>query len=111
MDHEEYESQMFDDINRHAAERSAHFVTTLPKRAVITLKDKSALKMGLKRMGIALFTAFLFGLSITSFILTATATGYWAVILFLAAIVLLVWAVVFLYAQGIANGGGRYVEK
>jgi hypothetical protein len=62
-------------------------------------------------MLLAIFTAFLFGLSIFSFIATATATGYWAVILFISAIVLLVWAFLFLYAQGIVNGGGRYVEK
>lgn len=98
MDHEAYETQMFDTVNHHSAESVSR-----PKVAVVTKKDTSALKMGLKRMVIALFTALLFASSVISFILTATATGYRAVVLFLAAIVQLVWAFIFLYAQGITR--------
>lgn len=98
MDHEAYETQMFDSVNHHATEKSSR-----PKVAIIQKKDTSALKLGLKRMLIALFTAFLFASSVFSFIATATATGYWAVVLFLAAIVQLVWAFIFLYAQGITR--------
>ena len=111
MDHEAYEKEMIDTVNRHAEEQGVHFETGISQRAVITKKDTSTLKIGLKRMVLALFTAVLFALSIFSFIATATATGYWAVILFISAIVLLGWAFVLLYAQGIVNGGGRYVEK
>lgn len=111
MDHEAYEKEMIDTVNRHAEEQGVQFETSIPQRAVITKKDTSTLKIGLKRMLLALLTAFLFGLSIFSFIATATATGYWAVILFISAIVLLGWAFVLLYAQGIVNGGGHYVEK
>ena len=98
MDHEAYETQMFDTVNRHSAERISR-----PKVAIVTKKDTSALKTGLKRMVIALFTALLFAFAVISFIFTATATGYWAVILFLAAIVELVWAFILLYAQGITR--------
>ena len=111
MDHEAFENEMFDAVNRHAEEHDGQVKTGTPKVKVITKNDASALKTGLKRMAVALFTAFLFGLSVFAFIATATATGYWAVLLFIAAIVLLVWAFIFLYAQGIGNGGGRYEEK
>ena len=102
MDHEAFENEMIDGVNRHA-EESGRFDGNIPKQAVITKTDTLTLKMGLNRMVLALFTAFLFGLSVFSFIATATATGYWAVILFISAIVLLVWAIIFLYAQGIAD--------
>ena len=111
MDHEAYENEMIDGVNRHAEEQSVRFETSIPKRAVITKEDTTALKTGLKRMLLALLTAFLFALSIFSFVATATATGYWAVILFISAIVLLGWSFVLLYAQGIVKGDGRYVEK
>ena len=113
MDHEAFENEMFDAVNRHAEEQSGQGETGVPKVKLLTKKDTSALKNGLKRMIVALFTAFLFGLSVFAFIATATATGYWAVLLFLSAIVLLVWAFVFLYAQGISpkGEGGKYEEK
>lgn len=103
MDHEAYETQMFDTINHHSGDKDGKPKVKIPKVAIVTKKDTSALKMGLKRMAIALFTAALFASSVFSFIFTATATGYWAVVLFLAAIVQLVWAVIFLYAQGITR--------
>ena len=70
--------------------------------------DGKILKKGLKRVVIALLTAFLFGLSVFAFIATATATGYWAVILFISALVLLLWTFIFLYAQGL--GPKTYTE-
>lgn len=111
MDHEAFENEMIDTVNRHAEEQSGQVKIGIPKVKVITKKDTSALKTGLKRMVVALFTAFLFALSVFAFIVTATATGYWAVLSFFAAIVLMVWAIIFLYAQGIVNGGGRYVAE
>ena len=65
--------------------------------------DGKILARGLKRMVLALITAFLFGLSVYAFILTATATGYWAVVLFLSAIALLGGSFIFMYAQGITG--------
>lgn len=98
MDHEAFEKEMIDTVNRHAAEKSG-----CSTRTAITKKDTATLKIGLKRMMVALFTAVLFALSVYSFIATATVTGYWAVVLFLSAIVLLVWAFILLYAQGITR--------
>lgn len=63
-------------------------------------KKASVLWRGLKRMVIALVTAGLFGLAVYDFIATATATGYWAVILCVSAIVMLIWALRLLNAQG-----------
>lgn len=117
MDHEAYENEMIDTVNRHSGNwdrvtSDGEFPENVNhhKVKVFWKKDASTLKTGLKRMVVALFTAFLFGLSIFAFIATATATGYWAVVLFLAAIVLMVWAFIFLYAQGISpkGAGGKY---
>lgn len=73
--------------------------------------DKKILKTGLKRVAIALLTAFLFAMSVLAFIVTATATGYWAVILFISGIVLMLWAFVFLYAQGITANESQGENK
>lgn len=71
--------------------------------------DFSILKRGLKRMTFALFTAALFTLSVLGFIETATATGYWAVLLFIASVISLGLAFLFLYVQGIIRG--KYEES
>ena len=63
--------------------------------------DVKTLKMGLKRMALALATAALFALSVWGFFTTASAPGYLAVLLFLASVLWLGMSVVFLYAQGI----------
>lgn len=98
MDHEAYEKEMIEAVNRHSEEKSKG-----PKRTVITKKDASVLKIGLKRTLLALLTAGLFALAVYDFIAVATATGYWAVALFLAAIVLLIAVFTLLYAQGIIH--------
>ena len=106
MNHDTYEKEMIDGINRHAEEKSQQTITHSSK--VTTAKtDFEALKRGFKRTVLALLTAILFGLSVFAFIATATATGYWAVVLFLSAIVLMFWAFVLLYAQGVVRTG-RY---
>ena len=111
MNHDTYEKEMIDGINRHAEEKSQQ--TIIHSSKVTTAKNGSAktdfeaLKRGLKRTVLALLTAILFGLSVFAFIATATATGYWAVVLFLSAIVLMFWAFVLLYAQGVVRTG-RY---
>ena len=120
MDHEAFENEMIDTVNRHSGEWDqlsfdGEFPEPIKKHKfkVFSKEDASALKTGLVRVLAALCTAFLFGLSVFAFIATATATGYWAVILFLAAIVLMVFAFIFLYAQGISpkGTGGQYETK
>lgn len=117
MDHEAYESQMIDTVNRNAEEKNRQAGTAetpVAKKKLLTKADVKALKHGGKRVLVALFTTILFILSIVSFIAVATAKGYVAVILFISGIVLLVWAFIFLYAQGITkieSRGGRYAEK
>ena len=71
--------------------------------------DFSILKRGCKRMIFALITAALFALSVWGFIKTATSYGYIAVGLFLASVILLGLAFLFLYAQGIIRG--KYEES
>lgn len=68
---------------------------------LFTLKKKAkVLWRGLKRVVIACWTANLFALSVYAFIAAATAIGYWSVILFLSAIVLMGWGLLLLYVQG-----------
>lgn len=104
MDHEAYEKQMIDTVNRNAEENaSTHGSTATAKKSVFTNRDVRTLKQGLKRTVFALFTAVTFAFSVCCFIATATAPGYLAVALFLTAIVAMGIAFIFLYAQGIAR--------
>ena len=109
MDHEAYENQMIDGVNRHAEERTpfaGNFeITPVAKKSVFTKTDLVALKQGFRRTLLALLTAILFGLSVYTFIAVATSTGYLAVAFFLLAIVLLILAFICLYAQGITFVG------
>lgn len=107
MDHDAYEKHMIDEVNRNAVEYTDAPERTNPERRVFTKADAKALRRGFKRMVVALFTALLFGLSIFAFIAAASATGYWAVILFFSAVVLTIWTVIFVYAQGITYGGKK----
>lgn len=113
MDHEAYERQMFDIVNRKAEDKhtDTRESTVTTKKSLLTKTDIRVLRRGLKRTGIALLTTILFALSIFSFIKAATATGYLAVVLFFLAIVLMVFAFVFLYAQGVTDGGSRGDHK
>ena len=115
MDHEAYENEMIDGVNRHTKEWDQitfdSEITPTEKNRVVTKTDTRALRQGFKRMVLALFTTALFALSIFCFIVTATATGYLAVFLFFSAIVLMVWAVIFLYAQGVADVGSKGDSK
>lgn len=115
MDHEAFEKEMIDTVNRHSGEwDQVTFdceTTDAPKSSKVKSADLKTLWLGLKRTMLALFTALLFGLSVFAFIEVATATGYWAVALFFAGIVMLVWTVILLYAQGIINVGSRGESK
>ena len=103
-DHDVYEKEMIDMVNRHAEDKSQNSTpqsTVVAKTKVFTKRDVISLGRGLKRMIIALITAFLFALSVFSFFLVAKAPGYWAVVVFFGAVVLLIVAFTLLYAQGI----------
>ena len=63
--------------------------------------DAKILKRGLKRVGVAILTTAIFVSSVVGLIVTATAPGYLAVLLFLLSIAGLLAAFVLLYAQGI----------
>jgi hypothetical protein len=63
--------------------------------------DAKILKRGLKRVGVALLTTSIFVSSVVGLIVTATAPGYLAVLLFLLSIVGLLASFVLLYSQGI----------
>lgn len=102
MDHEAYENEMMEAINRHG--EAATHVENEPKWSqVVTKNDSMVVAVGLKRTLLALLTAALFVISIIGFIAVATAPGYLAVILFFASILALVSSFVLLYAQGIAH--------
>ena len=54
-------------------------------------------------MILALITSALFALSANGFLMVGSKAGWWAVVAFLAGIVLLITAMTFLYAQGITK--------
>lgn len=63
--------------------------------------DINTLKRGLKRVGVALITTLSFALCAAGFILTAFIPGYAAVLVFIASIIVLLFSVSLLYAQGV----------
>ena len=111
MDHEVYEKQMIDAVNRNAEEKSKQFNAGTPDGKVVTKKDKSALKRGFKRTLLALMTAAMFTISVFGFIATATAPGYLAVAVFITSIAMLGCGFIFLYAQGIGYAESKGESK
>ena len=111
MDHEAYEKQMIDTINRNAEEKSKKVEVCTSNSKVITTADKTTLKRGLKRTILALLTAIMFGFSVTGFITVATAPGYLAVLLFIGSLAALGGAFILLYAQGIVNAESKGDHK
>ena len=100
MDHEAFEKEMIDTVNRHAEEK------TTPSESIPTAKlDAAIMKRGLKRMGIALLTTVEFIGAVFGFIWTTFLPGYLAVLAFLASDFVLVCAICMLYAQGITRKG------
>lgn len=115
MDHEAYENEMIDGVNRHADEKDlyadAFESTVTTKKSVFAKTDVKALKLGLKRTMLAILTALLFALAVLCFVVVATAKGYWAVMLFFCALIFLVCGYIFLYAQGITRVGSKGDNK
>ena len=96
MNHEVYEKQMIDAVNRNAEEKKV-------KQSVVTKTDKRTFKRGLMRSLFALITAAVFALGVFCFIATAKAPGYIAVVLFIAGVMTSFCGIIFMYAQGITD--------
>ena len=102
MDHEVFEKEMFDGVNRHAEENSKCSKSTVTmKPRLFTKKDAANLTKGLRCMVFAIFTAGMFAVSVLGFIKVTSVTGYLAVGLFVASVLSMVTAIIFLYALGI----------
>jgi hypothetical protein len=105
MEHDVFEQEMIDGVNRHAEMKwhytGTHESATPVEKSGFIKEDVRILMRGLKRIVLALLTTFLFALSVFDFIAVATATGYWAVALFITAISMLTTAFILLYVQGI----------
>ena len=105
MDHDAYEDQMFDVVNRNAEERAdAHAEVTPTKEKAFDKRDAQTLWRGIKCLILALITAALYALSVNSILLVSTKVGWWAVVAFLAGIILLIFATTLLYALGLVIG-------
>ena len=100
MDHEAYESQMIDAINRHG-EAATQEPEEKSWSQVVSKGDTRVIARGLKRVLLALLTAAMFAIAVIGFITVAIATGYLAVVLFFASILALAASFILLYAQGI----------
>ena len=94
MNHEVYETQMFETINQHGEAA----ISEKPK----VKRDTRVLIVGLKRTLLALLTATLVAVAVIGFVAVAGVKGYMAVLLFFASILALVCSYILMYAQGIA---------
>lgn len=99
MDHEAYEKEMIDSVNRNAKEHTK----------VVTKTDKAMLKAGFGCVLVSLYTAGLAFLSVWCLIQVVKAPGYLAVLLFLASIFVGICAFILLYALGttVTKGWGE----
>ena len=104
MDHEAFEKEMIDHVNRNAEEKHH-------KEPVITKNDKYALTRGLKHILISLITVVMFAASVSGFIVTAIVPGYLAVTAFIASIAAAVATFILVYAQGIIRTENRGESK
>lgn len=100
MDHEAYETQMFEAVNQHGEEAAARVIDAKWSK-VVNKNDARTVVAGLKRTLLALLTAGMFAAAVLGFIATAKAPGYLAVVLFFASILVLVASFILLYAQGL----------
>lgn len=103
---DQLEKEMMDIVNHHTEEKNhkgGKYDAPTARKKLFTKADVNALTQGVKRVLFALITAATFALAVFCFIITATATGYIAVALFLAAVALAIWTIVLVYAQGISR--------
>lgn len=108
MDHEAFEKEMIDHINRKTEEKSK---PAKAKPKVFTKKDGEALKMGFVRTMFSLFTTAVFAVAVMGFIAVGVTPGYLAVFLFIASLATAVSGVILLYAQGILGDESRGESK
>ena len=106
MDHEAYENQMIDGVNRNAEEKSKHVETssfeyTAKVIPLFTKRDSGILSRGFKCAILALVTLAAFAFSVAGFIITAMAPGYLAVASFIVSLLILGCAFILLYALGL----------
>ena len=101
MDHEAYENEMMDAVNRHKEE--ADTKSEAKWSMVMNKNDARVVVRGLRRTLIALLTAAMFAIAVIGFITVAKAPGYLAVLLFFASILALGCSFILLYAQGIIH--------
>ena len=95
---DKYEQEMIETVNRHAEEQSRYTCTQdTPSKAKANAKN---LGRGFVRMMFAVLTAVMFAISVYGFIVVASVTGYWAVLMFTVSVANLFWAFVLLYTQG-----------
>ena len=92
-----------DHLEKGKSHKGGKFEAPMTREQLFTKADANALAQGLKRVLFSLITALTFALAVFGFIVTATATGYLAVLSFLAAIALTIWTIVLVYAQGISS--------
>ena len=115
MDHDAYENEMIDAINRHGEaateEVAAEEVTETKWSLVMNKNDTRAVARGLKRTLLALLSAAAFVIAVIGFISVATATGYLAVLLFFTSILALGISFTLLYAQGIIHAESQGESK
>ena len=95
MDHEAYENEMIEAVNRHGEESGKK------TEAVWNKNDARVVARGLRRTLVALLNAATFAVAVIGFIAVAKATGYLAVLMFFVSLLMLVASFILLYAQGI----------
>ena len=99
MDHEAYESEMMDAVNRRKGD--ANKQAEIKWSQVVNKNDARVVARGLKRTALALLNAATFAIAVIGFITVAKVTGYWAVLMFFVSLILLAASLILLYAQGI----------
>ena len=100
---------MMDAVNRHKDEATKK--AEIKWSQVVNKNDARVVARGLKRTLIALLNAATFAIAVMCFIIVAKVTGYWAVLMFFTALLMLAASLVLLYAQGIlrveSQGDGK----
>ena len=105
MDHDVYEEQMIDMVNRHADESAKAQPKVAPAQESVSAKLMAmTFWRGTKTLILALITVAIFALTANSFLMVGSKAGWWAVVAFLGGIVLLFFAAAFLYALGLVIG-------